>query len=409
MKSFNCIIFILLSIVFSSACTEIPPENNEPSKIELRKKSLELIEADQRFSFELFHQVCSLSQEENIMISPLSISYALGMTYNGARGGTGEEFVSVLHFDGLSKMEVNESYKDLMGQLKTLDEKVELVLANSIWHVDWATVKEEFIQTNQEYFDAQVAPLDFSDPASVDVINDWIEAKTNDKIKDMLDYIPADAYMYLINAIYFNATWKYEFDEDDTYNGNFYLQDGETGEAAFMHIEGDFKHAWTAEFQAVELPYGDGAFSMVVLLPVSSDQSIDEFVEFLDLDAWEEWFTHASVQHTTVNLPKFKYAFKDLLNDPLKNLGLVTAFSDSADFSDITEQVWLYISRVIHQSYIDVNEEGTEAAAATIVEMRWESATGNYFTADRPFVYIIKENSTNAILFIGKVGRPEYF
>lgn len=390
-----------------SGCGIIDPGEEQPAVIELNKKSLEIIEADQQFAFELFQQVCSVSTTENIMISPLSVSYALGMTYNGADSTTLDAFVDVLHFEGLTEQEVNESYKDLMGQLVTLDDRIKLTIANSIWHVDWADVLEDFVQTNQDYFDAVVSPLDFSDPASVDEINEWIEEKTNGKIREMLDFIPVDAYMYLINAIYFKATWKYEFDPGDTYSGTFYKEDDSQVTVEYMTMETELNYAVTDHFSAVELPYGDGEFSMVAMLP-PEDQSVGDLAADLDNEIWEEWYTHASPQDVTVNLPKFKYEFKDSLNDPLKNLGLGVAFSDEADFSRITEQVELFISRVIHQTFIDVNEEGTEAAAATIVETRWESAIGNFFMADRPFLYVIKENSTGAILFMGVVGEPAY-
>lgn len=388
------------------ACDIISPGDKEPEKVELRKKSAEIIQADQQFAFELFNQVYSTAKEENIMISPLSVSYALGMTYNGAAGTTLDAFNDVLHFDDLTSQEVNESYKDLMGQLVSLDEKIELSIANSIWYVDWANVLQDFILTNEEYFDAAVQGLDFSDPASVDVINDWIEEKTNDKINDMLDFIPVDAYMYLVNAIYFNGKWKYKFDKDDTYEGDFTLADESTHRVDYMKVEGDFNYAMTSEFDAVELPYGDGAYSMVVMMP-SRGKSLDSLVNMMDNELWAEWYSHASSQNITVEIPKFKYDFKDSLNDPLKNLGLGTAFSDSADFSGITEELDLYISRVIHQTFIDVDEEGTEAAAVTIVEMRNETtAMPNFFRADEPFLYMIKENSTGAILFMGKVGKP---
>jgi serpin B len=406
MKSIVYLFFLpAIALFLFTGCGTTDPGEEKPAVIELNKKSLEIIEADQQFAFELFQQVTSLSDQENIMISPLSVSYALGMTFNGADSTTLDAFVDVLHFGELTEQEVNESYQDLMGQLVTLDDRIKLTIANSIWHVDWAVVMEDFIQKNREYFDARIAALDFSDPASVDTINQWIEEKTNGKIKDMLDFIPVDAYMYLVNAIYFKATWKYEFDTGDTYSGTFYKEDDSQATADFMTMETELNFAVTKDFKAVELPYGDGEFSMVAMLPAEGG-SVEELAAGLDLEMWQTWYTHASPQEVNVSLPKFKYEFKDSLNDALKNLGLGIAFSDTADFSRITDQVELFISRVIHQTFIDVNEEGTEAAAATIVETRYESAIGNIFMADRPFLYVIKENSTGAIIFMGKVGAP---
>jgi serine protease inhibitor len=398
-----------LAVLLTFSC-EKEPVHREPAKITLNKKSAEIIEADRAFGFELFREVLGLSDAENIMISPMSVSYALGMTYNGAAGTTLEAFENVLHFGGLTEQEVNESYKDLMDQLLNLDDRVQFALANSIWYRQGFEVLEEFINTNRDYFDAEVREADFTDPATVVLINRWIEDKTSGKIKDMLDFIPGNAAMYLVNAIYFKAQWLYEFEKKDTYGGQFNLEGGGTSEADFMKVEGDFNYTANEDFTAVELPYGDSTFSMVVMLPVAG-RGVTDIVEKMNVEQWDSWFASSRLTAVNVNLPKFKYEFKDSLNDPLINLGLAVAFSYDADFSRINPVIDLCISRVIHQTFIDVNEEGTEAAAATIVEIVYRtSGTGGpvYFRADRPFLYVIKENSTGAIVFMGKVGRPEY-
>ncbi|MCK5067670.1 MAG: serpin family protein [Bacteroidales bacterium] len=402
---------VFLTILMALPACELFDQDlvpDEPKKIDLRKKSAEIIEADQLFAFELFKQVYTLSDEVNMMISPLSVSYALGMTYNGAAGTTLEAFNEVLHFGDLTNQEVNESYKDLMNQLIHLDEQVEFSIANSIWYKLGYPVLDEFIITNQDYFDAAVEELDFSDPGAVDVINGWIEDKTNDKIRDMLDFIPSDAVMYLVNAIYFNAKWKYQFDPEDTYEGEFHLEDGSAFDADFMKINGSFNYTANEDFTAVELPYGDSTFSMVVMLPTGNN-NLDDLVDRMDIDTWNTWFASPTTQNVQIELPKFTYDFKDLLNDPLINLGLGIAFGGGADFSRITPGGDLYISRVIHQTFIDVEEEGTEAAAATIVEIKEISAPViTMFKANSPFLFVIRENSTSAIMFMGKVGRPEY-
>ncbi|MEN8203657.1 MAG: serpin family protein [Bacteroidota bacterium] len=413
------IIAVLITAIFIQSCEETEPIEKEAKRIELHKKSAEILEADQAFGFELFQQVYLNSEEENLMISPLSVSYALGMTYNGAAGTTLEAFNDVLHFGDLTGTEVNESYKDLMEQMLDLDDKVDFSIANSIWYRLGFQVIQEFIDTNKEYFDAEVKEADFGDPATLDAINSWIEDKTNDKIKDMLNFIPADAVMYLINAIYFNAPWKYEFEKADTYQGDFSLADGTKHQVDYMKVSGDFQYTSNEDFTAVELPYGDSAFSMVVMLPAprngvdlpSPGDELGDLVAKLDGANWDSWFENSRFTGMEITLPKFKYEWKDLLNDPLKNLGLGVAFSDGADFTKITPSGNIFISRVIHQTFIDVQEEGTEAAAATIVEMSFTSAGGGSlipFKANRPFLYVIKENSTGAILFMGKVGKPEH-
>ncbi len=405
------IFFLLLvsSLMLLISC-ETEPIQKECPKITLSKKSAEIIEADHAFGFELFREVCRESDEENIMISPMSVSYALGMTYNGAAGTTLDAFNEVLHFGGLSNVEVNESYKDLMHQLLNLSEEVEFALANSIWYKEGYPVLEDFIKTNEDYFLAAVEEADFSDPKTLDLINGWIEKQTNDKIRDMLDYIPGSAVMYLINAIYFNADWKYEFPKEDSYEGEFKLETESQTAVDYMVVEGDFQYTSTDDFTAVELPYSDSSFSMLVMLP-GQESSISSLIESLDLASWDNWFEHSRRLGVRVVLPKFKYEFKDLLNQALMSLGLGVAFTENADFSRIVSAGGIHISRVIHQTFIDVQEEGTEAAAATIVEIKENSSSGGgsiTFHADHPFLYLIKENSTGAIVFIGKVGRPVY-
>jgi len=403
-------LLIMPALLFLYSCEKAEPVEKEPNKIVLNKKAAEIIRADQQFAFELFREVNGQSEEDNLMISPLSVSYALGMTYNGSAGDTKEAFRQVLHFGELTDQEVNESFKDLMGQLVNLDENVEFSIANSIWYRLGYQVLEAFINTNREYFDAAIEELDFSDPGAVDIINQWIEDKTNGKIRDMLDYIPADAVMYLVNAIYFNASWKYQFDPEDTYEGDFTLEGGSIHRTDFMQVEGSFSYTSQENFRAVELPYGDSAFSMVILLP-EMDVTVDELADAMNADSWDSWFESSYTTNVLVNLPRFKYEFKSLLNDPLFNLGLGIAFTESADFSNIKPESGIFISRVIHQTYIDVNEEGTEAAAATVVEMLDSAYPGGgplHFVADRPFLYVIRENSTGAIIFMGKVGKPEY-
>jgi len=404
------LIVVPLVLGLATTCEKTEPVQKEPAKITLNKKSAEILEADQQFAFELFGKTNELTEEENFMISSLSVSYALGMTMNGASGTTLDAFYDVLHFGDLTNLEVNESYKDLIDQLVHLDDQVEFSIANSIWYKLGYNVLDDFINTNQTYFDAAVRELDFADPGAVDIINGWIEEKTNDKIMDMLDYIPTDAVMYLVNAIYFNATWKYEFDKSKTGEGSFYPDGGGTTTADFMKVNGAFNYIVGEDFSAVEMPYGDSAFSMVVMLP-SGEKTTDDLIVGMDHSRWNTWFLTPNVRNVQIELPRFKYGFKTLLNDHLVDLGLGIAFSGGADFSRITGIPNLYISRVIHQTFIDVQEEGTEAAAATIVELRETSAGGDttpIFRADRPFLYFIKENSTGALLFMGKVGKPVY-
>jgi len=279
----------LLSALLSFSCKKADPIQKETPQISLNKKSAEIIKADNDFGFELFKEVCDLAGGKNLMISPLSVSYALGMTYNGAQEATLQAFNDVLHFGDLSQEEVNESYKDLMDQLLNLDDKVEFSLANSIWYKEGFEVFPEFIQTNLDYFDAAVEEVSFSDPATVDIINQWIEDKTNDRIQDMLDRIPEDAIMYLINAIYFNATWKYEFEKTETREGEFTLSDQSHHQVEYMNVSGNFQYTSNEDFTAVDLPYGDSAFSMLVMLPAAGI-TVADLTGRLDFGKWDNWF-----------------------------------------------------------------------------------------------------------------------
>ena len=262
MRSYLYILVTLILVITFLSCKksdeESEPIQKETPKITLNNKAAEIIEADKAFGFELFREVYTLS-----------VSFALGMTYNGAAGTTLQSFNDVLNFGDLTTEEVNESYKDLMDQLINLDDRVEFSMANSIWYRLGFQVLSEFIKTNKDYFDADVKEIDFKDPQTVEVINQWIEDKTNDKIKDMLDFIPPNVVMYLINAIYFNAQWKYEFEKEDTYEGDFNLTDGTKDQADYMTVTGNFIYTSNEDFTAVELPYGDSTFSMVVMLPSS--------------------------------------------------------------------------------------------------------------------------------------------
>jgi len=417
-KSYTTRIFLFSLMILSlgilflgvmPSCEKMDPPSKEPRKVVLNKKAAEILQADRQFAFELFKEVLANNEEDNMMISALSTSYALGMTLNGANGDTRDAFRQVLHFEGLTDQEVNESYLDLMSQLVSLDQKVQFSIANSIWYKLGYDVLETFTDTNREYFDAAVEELDFSAPGAKDIINGWIEDKTNDKIQDMLDFIPVDAVMYLVNAIYFDATWKYQFDPEETFQDNFKLEEGGTHPCDFMQVEGSFNYRSQENFTAVELPYGDSAFSMVALLP-QPDVSVNELVDLLDAESWDSWMNAACPANVLLQFPKFKYGYKLLLNDPLIELGLGVAFTENADFTGITPGGDIHISRVIHQTFIDVNEEGTEAAAATIIEVRYTSAPSGTVTLrfDKPFLYMIKENSTGALLFMGKVGKPEH-
>ncbi len=405
------ILIISLAFTLLAAC-ENNPAPPEAGELNLTKKSLELLEADNAFGLDLFSEVMSETETgENVMISPLSVALALGMTLNGAATTTREAMEQALRLQGFTQEEINQGYKSIIDQLLDLDPKVIMEIANSIWYRDDFSVLEDFIHTNQEYFYAEIRSLDFSAPGAKDIINGWVSEKTHEKIREIIDEIPAQTVMYLINAIYFKGMWTFEFDPEDTGLKPFYPAEGPSFNALAMRQETELNYYHNDLFQLVELPYGDRNFSMLVFLP-SAGKSCSDILAGMDNDSWNSWTGQLAETDVLVQLPKFKFETFKLLNEYLSSMGMEIAFTDAADFTGINPAGNLYISRVLHKTYIDVNEEGTEAAAVTAVEVGFTSVGPNpgpvRFIADRPFLFAIRENSTGSILFMGRLSYPEY-
>ncbi len=409
MKAKNIAAICLLAVLVA-AC-EINPAEPESKDLNLNKKSQELLESGDEFGLDLFTEVMKAAEPgENIMISPLSVTLALGMTLNGAVSGTREAMEEALRLQGFTEEEINQGYKSIIDQLLDLDPKVVMEIANSIWYRDDYSVLEDFIQVNQEHFYAEIRSLDFNRPDAKDIINGWVSEQTHELITEIIDRIPDEAVMYLINAIYFKGTWTYEFDPDDTEPKPFFPEEGASFETPAMRQEATLNYLKNDLFQLVELPYGDRDFSMLAFLPEGNHTCADVIAE-MNNDNWISWSGQMAETDVLVQLPKFKFETFKLLNDPLSGLGMGVAFTDGADFSGINPEGNIFISRVLHKTFIDVNEEGTEAAAVTAVEMSFTSVEPGgpvYFIAQKPFLFAIRENSTGSILFIGKLSKPSY-
>ncbi len=405
--------FIVIGVISTVQSCDRFNDNPEPAKMNLSKKSLELIESDNNFGLDFFRKVATDNTTENIMVSPLSVALALGMTYNGSGGTTRDAMKETLKLGSMTDEDINASYKSIIDQLLKLDPKVILNIANSIWYTLNFPVQNEFIELNKEYYYAEVNELDFYAPDAKDIINGWVNDKTKGLIPAIIDYIPPEAVMYLINAIYFKGTWTYEFDPDDTKEQDFHTEDGITGKVDMMQMEADVLYTGNDLFDAISLPYGDGQFNMFIMLP-KQDKTTADIVGELNNDNWSAWINSLGKQKVVVKIPKFKFEFFRLLNDDLTNMGMGVAFDPmNANFSGINPDRWLYISRVLHKTFIEVNEEGTEAAAVTAVEIGETSYNPNeptviYFTADHPFLFAIRENSSGTILFMGRVNLPEW-
>lgn len=400
-------IFLLFVILSLFSCNKVEVKK-DPIPIEISQKAQEILSASNQFGFELLQKAFEESGDNNLMISPLSITQALSMTYNGANGETKTAFENVLHYEGQTTAEVNQAALDLTTALLEVDSKVDIKIANSIWYRQGFSVEQDFINANQTYYNAEVSELDFSNPASKDIINNWVDEKTNHKIDKIVDNINADDIMFLINAIYFKGSWKAEFDKSDTEEEPFYLVDGSTKNVAMMKIENDFSVYFEPDYSAIDLPYGQGNYSMVVLLP-NDDSSLNELINQLDNEEWNTLMQSMGEPSAwNLELPKFKFEYENTLNNELIDLGLGLAFTDSAGFTGINKNGGLKISRVKHKTFVEVNEEGTEAAAVTSVVMELTSVgpNTNTFIIDHPFLFVIKEKYTNAILFIGTVTDP---
>ncbi len=390
-------------------CTEDPVSPAIPLELSVAQKRL--VQSDNRFGIKLFKETTIQEEKgKNIFVSPLSVSMALGMTYNGADGSTKEAMETTLELSGLTIDEINNCYKSLIELLTGLDPKVKFQIANSIWYRhDWS-FEEEFLGLCKTYFDAEVSGLDFSDPdASSAVMNGWVNENTNGKIEEIVDpdAIDWNTVMFLINAIYFKGTWTYEFDRELTADDQFTRSDGSKTTCRMMIQQGDFQYFETDDFRAIDLPYGDGKFSMTVLVP-KSHRTVDWLTTEFSPDNWNGWIGRFDKVSVTLHMPKFKLEYGLTLNDVLKALGMEIAFDpDRADFTKMYRIRGVYIDEVKHKTFVDVNEEGTEAAAATSVEMAFRSAPSSIdMRVDRPFVFAIRESQSQTILFIGKIEEP---
>jgi len=394
-----------LIVSFLAACGEpSAPEPRDPARSFTVQES-RLADASVGFGLRLYRQVAASESKPNVMVSPLSASMALGMTMNGAEGETLDAMRTTLGYGELGEAEINEAYKGLIAQLLARDHKVTFAIANSIWHERTFAVKAPFLDAARTWFDAEVAALDFSSASAPQTISAWAERQTNGRIKDLVKEISRDEIMLLVNAVYFKAPWTSQFDPKSTRNGAFRRADGSTVSAPLMNRDGNFRSVLNQEVMAVELFYGDSAFSMIVVAPANG-ASLASLEAKLTTDWWNGVAASMRPGRIVLTLPKFRMSYGKTLSDPLKQLGMGIAFDDvRADFDRIADRDDLYISRVEQKTFIDVNESGTEAAAATTVGIGLTSLPPS-LVFDRPFIFAIRERESGALLFIGRLGDP---
>jgi serine protease inhibitor len=412
-------IFSLVAILAAGLCgltTSCERQNNDdppgdPVPIDLTLKQKEVVEAANEFAFDLFAPMVTEEKGgENIMISPFSITSALSMTLNGAAGETFEAMRSALCYDGKTIDEINATYLKLMEEMVPVDPRVVMEIANSAWVEEQFTPKQAFIDALVEWYLAEVKDIDVNDPGAVKMVNDWIAEKTHDRIQDMLSSLPDNLAMLLVNAVYFKGKWRHQFDKDDTDDRPFYVTPDAPVDVPMMYQKENFAVAGTANATLVEMPYGQGNYSMVVMLP-DEGVSLAEAAMTLNPGDWTEWMGYLSggTREVELYMPRFKYEYKRSLGADLAALGMDIAFDPyHADFSNLSD-IQLYITEVLHQTFIENNEEGTEAAAATIVIIGATSVgpiTPQVININRPFLYFIRETTTGTIVFMGQVTNP---
>jgi len=378
-------------------------------------KPLKLTHAQERvaqqsnlFGFQLLNTTATQTETaKNICLSPLSVSIAFGAALNGANGETRSEIERVLQLAGKTPEEINETYQALLAQLPKADPKVQLNIANALWYDKsfGPSIRPEFLVTNKTYFGSRVEGLDFRSPSALTAINDWVKGATQNKIGKILERIEPSEVLFLMNALYFKGQWQYEFKKNATQQDTFYPETGSNLQVSMMQQTTSLAYSRNDLYEAVELPYGDGVYVMNIFLPREGKTAREVLTDLTT--SWPSNLHQFKSQKLSLFLPRWKNTFDINLNEVLQAMGIKRAFSrNSADFSNITPDL-LWISKVIHKTFIEVNEEGTEAAAATSIGFTRDSANiVPQMVVNRPFVYLIREKSSGTIVFSGIVHDP---
>jgi len=401
---------LAISFIFVT-CEKQPVEPDlTPKLIELTPAATQVISAGNEFGIELFTKVAE-AENKNFMLSPLSASTALTMLLNGCGGNTFTQLRSTLKYpSGMQSEDINETYKSLVDQLLKADPKVTFALANAIFYRLGFSVKAQFINTIKENFKAKIEGLDFDSPSALNTINKWASDNTNGKITKVLDQISHETVMFIMNALYFRGDWSYQFDKSKTTDLPFYPDNLPEVRVSTMNGETGAKIVYGEEYKAIEMPYGRTNFTMIVIVPESGLKS---FHESFNAELWNsltsEFDEMKEFGKRIVFFPKFRFSYEKVLNDQLKAMGMVDAFiSYVADLSGISDAE-IFVSFVKQNTFVEVDEKGTEAAAVTTIGVELTSMTPQpeQFIIDRSFIFAIRERTTNTLLFIGQVVNPK--
>ncbi len=408
MTRFLLLPFLILLVL--TACSDddaTGPQTPTPMRTLTAKESA-VNQANSSFAFDVFNRVAQNEADANVFLSPLSISMALGMTMNGARTDTWDGMRTALHLASMSDYEINSAWKGLRTLLLSADPAVQMTVANAIWSRAGFAVEQAFVDTNRFYFDAEVQSLDFDDPAAADVINAWVSGKTAGRIPSIVDApISPLTMMYLINAVYFKGNWKTQFDPEHTQDAAFHAASGGTSNVRMMQRDGTMRYLSNGEMEMVDLPYGWDRFSMAVLLPREGTDLAALRTSLAESGTWPALLGALSDRDLLLQLPRFSMEYEVQLKSVLSAMGMAQAFDpNTADFTRINPAGDLFISSVKHKTFVEVNEEGTEAAAVTSVEIGTTSVPPT-MRVDRPFLFVIHERNTGAVLFVGQVNDIE--
>jgi len=411
MKNPVLIVLCILTGAGLSSCSKDPGQEPDltPKTLELTAKGAEVIANGNEFGIELFTKVAGV-EDKNLMLSPLSASAALTMLLNGCAEDTYDQLKATLKYpEQMTISEINEVYKSLVSQLLAVDPKVKLALANAIFYRQGFSVKNPFLTTMDTDFDAEIAGLDFSLPASLTTINKWASDNTNGKIPKVLDEISPDAVMFLMNALYFKGDWSYQFDKDLTSERPFYTNGSTSVDVSTMEGEVGSRVTGGSNYSAIELPYGCTNFTMVVIVPQGT---LSEFIGSFTPEKWgiitSALDEQAEFGEVIVYMPKYKFSYQKYLNDQLQSMGMIDAFiPGTSNLSGISDAS-IFVSFVKQNTFVEVDEIGTEAAAVTTIGVEVTSfpPQPREFVIDKPFVFAIRERTTNALLFIGQVINP---
>lgn len=394
--------FLLFIVIVSSCTNDDVGENPELPLRELSVNEAEIASSANNFTFDLMAEIEAEFPNENYFISSFSISTALSMVLNGASEENKDRFAEVLGLNGMSPGIINESYKSLVTYIYNLDPSITLNVANSNWYSDKYTINSDFAYILSEYYDAEVFESDFGSAATLDALNGWVERETNGKIKNILDAINPDDVMFLINAIYFKANWTTQFDPTKTQDLPFLLATDQSVNVPTMLSK--VKH-WRSyddalKAQVIEIPYGNENYAFTIIMP-DEVSAIDNLVSRIDANHLARVLADSTTQLRDLYLPKFQLDFKADLKDILVDMGMPVRGLDNL----FKENLPLAISKVIHQSFLEVNEEGSEAAAATVIGVELTSLPPSTFV-NQPFVFLIRERNSGTILFSGKLVDP---